>query len=356
MLADAILMSVPEALRGEFSAGTVYRVGALLFRHGQAGIIGHVQETAAAQQAASMLLKEAVPHIGSALGVAAGGPPGVVIGAVAKAAQLGMQGVAIAQNEQIKAAVATLQSLQLATLAVSAVGIGVSVAGFAILSQKIGRVSDQVAALDARLDRMARSIDELRHEYVHEDFDRLRTACEQMDEAWYLGDPEPQWRSAAQELHRVQNRFARRIRRIVLETEEIGTVEPFIEAFALAGANRTACRLAAGDTEAAYQASETFAREFAEITEPIGTASLLTARLREEGITPGDSRYALHAERARSNVEVTAASFRERDAIVSSTPITLRRLEQVGISGRRWLEQARHETREPLMFLAGETG
>lgn len=356
MLADAILMGVPEALRGEFSAGTVYRVGALLFRHGQAGIIGHVQETAAAQQAASMLLKGVVPHIGSAAGVVAGGPPGVVLAAATKAAQLGMQGITIAQNEQIKAAVATLQTLQLATLAVSAVGIGVSVAGFAILSQKIGRISDQVAVLDAKLDKMARSIDELRRDQIQEDFDRLRTACEQMDEAWHLGDPEPQWRSAAQELHGLQNRFARRVRRIVIETEEIGTVEPFVEAFALAGANRTACRLAAGDTEAAYRASKTFAREFAEITEPIGAASLLAARLREEGISPGDTRYALHAEQARSDVEVAAASFRERDAIASSTPITLRRLEQVGISGRRWLEHARHEMREPLMVLAGEIG
>lgn len=349
-------MGVPEALRGEFSAGTVYRVGALLFRHGQAGIIGHVQETAAAQQAASMLLKGVVPHIGSAAGVVAGGPPGVVLGAVTKAAQFGMQGVAIAQNEQIKAAVATLQTLQLATLAVSAVGIGVSVAGFAILSQKIGRISDQVAVLDAKLDKMARSIDELRRDQMHEDFDRLRTACEQMDEAWHLGDPEPQWRSAAQELHGLQNRFSRRIRRIVLESDEIDTAEPFVEAFALAGANRTACRLAAGDTEAAYRASKTFADEFSEITEPIGAVSLLTARLREEGVSPGDTHYALHAERARSDAEVTAALFRERDAIASSTPITLRRLEQVGIPGRRWLEQARHETREPLMFLAGEIG
>ncbi|QNE33570.1 hypothetical protein F1C10_15690 (plasmid) [Sphingomonas sp. NBWT7] len=356
MLDDAILMGVPEALRSDFAAGTVYRVGALLFRHGQAGIVSHVQETAVAQQAASMMLKGAAPHVGSVLGMATGGPPAMIVGAVTKVAQVGMQGIAIAQNEQIKAAVATLQSLQLASLAVSAVGIGVSVAGFAILSQKIGHVSDQVAALDARLDRMARSIDELRHEYVREDFDRLRTACEQMDEAWYLGDPEPQWRSVAQELHGIQNRFSRRIRRIVSETEEIGTVEPFIEAFALAGANRTACRLAAGDAGAAYLASESFAREFEEITAPIGAASLLTARLREEGISPGDSRYAVHAERVRSDVEVTAASLRERDAVVSSTPITLRRLEQSGISGRHWLERARHETSEPLMFLAGETG
>jgi hypothetical protein len=38
---------------------------------------------------------------------------------------------------------------------------------------------------------MARSIDKFRRDHVHEDFDRLRTACEQMDEAWHLGDPEP---------------------------------------------------------------------------------------------------------------------------------------------------------------------
>lgn len=356
MLAETVAISAPPHLAAEIATGAVYRVGTLLFRHGQAGIIAHMQETGLAQQAVSSLLQGSATGATGLLGTLAAGPPGVALAAATKVAELGLQGYTVAQNAQIKTAIASLQSLQLASLAISGVGIGVSIAGFAILSQKIGRISDQVNAMDARLELVAKRIEELRHENVQEDFDRLRTACEQMDEAWKLADPEPQWRSAAQALHGLQNRFARRVRRIVIETEDIIDAEPFVEAFALAGASRVSSRLAAGDTAAARDASEAFAREFAEITTPIGTATLLTSQLRGEGILPGDNRYVMRAERLRPDAEATAATFREREAVAASTPLTLQRLEQLDISGRSWLEAARNETGEPLLFLAGERG
>ncbi|MEN2786748.1 hypothetical protein ACFOKI_01385 [Sphingomonas qilianensis] len=354
MLTDAIQMGVPDEWKKEFAAGTVYRVGTLLFRRGKPGIIAHLNETAAVQQVTSELFKGVLSQSGTIASLASG-PPGMVLAALTKSAGLGMQAVAIRQGEQIKAALGTLQSLQMASLVVSGIGIGVSVAGFAILSQKIGRVSDQVKALDTRLEQMAKSIDDLRREPVQEDFDRLRTACEQMDEAWSLSTPERQWRSAAQELHGLQNRFSRRVRRIVAETDEIATVEPFVEAFAMAGAARVSSRLAAGDNEASLQASESFAREFREVLEPIGAADILAERLRAEGILPGDARYASRAEQLQVDASAVAASYRDREAAASSTPFTLRRLEKAGISGRKWLEAARHETTEPLMFLNADS-
>lgn len=203
MLADVIAMGIPPGLQAEFDAGTVYRVGALLFRQGQRGIVAHITETQGLAPVAGMLMR-ANPAVGIAnLGVTAVG-----------------QAITVAQNEQIKAALSTLQSLQLGSMVLSGVGIGVSIAGFAVLNQKISRVGDQVAALDDRLKRLEKIIDELRGELVAEDFDRLRTECERVDEGWHLADPEPQWRRAAEELHGLQNRFARRVRRIVAERGE----------------------------------------------------------------------------------------------------------------------------------------
>lgn len=314
-------------------------MGALLFRQGQRGIIGHITETQGLAPVAGLLMR-ANPTVGIAnLGISAVG-----------------QAVGIVQNEQIKAALATVQSMQLGAMVLSGVGIGVSIAGFAVLNQKITRVGDQVAALDDRIKRLERSIDELRGELIAEDFDRLRTACERVDEGWNLPDPEPQWRGAAEELQGLQNRFARRVRRIVAETQELTTIEPFVEAFALAGSTRVSSRLAAGDTAAARHASESFAAESDAMTAPIGTAGLLAARLDADGITPSAAGYAAAAERARPEAEAQAAALREREAMAASTPITLQRLEQAGIAGRDWLEAARHETNSPLLFLPGDAG
>jgi hypothetical protein len=47
------------------------------------------------------------------------------------------------QNEQIKSAIGLVQNLQIANLVLGAAGIGVSVAGFAVLSAKIGRVESR---------------------------------------------------------------------------------------------------------------------------------------------------------------------------------------------------------------------
>lgn len=337
MLGEAVLMGVPEQYRNEFLAGTVYRVGALLFRKGQPGILAHIIETQGLGQASSLLMK-ANPIMGAAnVGVSAIG-----------------QAVTVIQNEQIKAAISTLHSLQLGSIALSGVGIGVSIASAAILSYKINRVVDQVTALDSKLERLAKSIDELRAEFVAEDFDRLRTACERVDEAWRLHDPEPQWRSTAEELHGLQTRFARRVRRIIIETDEGSAIEPFLDAFALAGSTRVSSRLASGDTEAAEHAAQMFSREIVNITEPLGAASLLARQLGQENVLPGAASYALVVARLKPQAVTQAAALREREAMAASTPLMIKRLRHVGISGRTWLEKARNEVNEPLLFLAGD--
>lgn len=90
------------------------------------------------------------------------------------------------------------------------------------------------------------------------------------------------------------------------------------------------------------------------MTAPIGAAELLAARLAANGIAPGAAGYAVAAERVRPEAEAQAAALREREAMAASTPLTIRRLEQAGISGREWLERARQETGSPLLFLPAD--
>lgn len=333
MLADAILMAIPDQYKNEYLAGAIYRVGALLFRKGEPGIIAHITEAQGLAPAAALLLK-ANPVLGMAnLGLTGFG-----------------QVVGVIQNEQIKAALSTLQVMQLGSTVLGGVGIGVSIVSAVMLSRKIERVVDQVSALDSKLERIAKAIDELKAEVVAEDFDRLRTACQRVDEAWRLSDPEPQWRSAAEELHGLQNRFARRLRRIIVETREVEAIEPFVDALALAGSTRISSRLAAGDMVAAEHAALSSSREFAEITEPIGTASLTARQLGNTGILPGASNYAYEVERFKSTAEAQTSALREREEMAATVPLVIRRLAHDGISGRYWLERARSETYEPFLI------
>ena len=55
------------------------------------------------------------------------------------------------------------------------------------------------------LDRLAKRVEILRQGRIAEDFTRLRTAAEMMDEAWLLTDPGPQWRQVASEAHAIAN-------------------------------------------------------------------------------------------------------------------------------------------------------
>ena len=55
MISATVLATVPAALRSEYAAGSVYRVGMLLFRKGQSGIIGYIVETSALAPAVSSL-------------------------------------------------------------------------------------------------------------------------------------------------------------------------------------------------------------------------------------------------------------------------------------------------------------
>ena len=335
MLSEAVLMAFPEHLRAEAAAKTVYRVGALIFRHGQSGIVGHVTEAGGLEQVASMLASAPL----------AATPTGFAV----KAAGAAVQAYSVHQN-RILGELSTLKSLQLGGLVLSGVGIGVSIAGFALLARKIDAVRAEVAAMGESLERIERKLDAFSQRLIDAEFADLRTACEQVDEAWSLPDKAAQWREAARDLHALQNRFAKNVRQLLAERRPAEAL-PFATAYALAGSTRVTSRLAAGNDEAAREASRAFGRELASLTAPVGAGDLLRAGLRDAALTPSSNDYVPEAERRRPQAIAQATQLREQEALAASQPLTLAALSEQGISGRAWLERARAETEAALLFL-----
>ena len=336
LFGNALLRQVPAHLLAGVQAGDLKVYGSIIRSLTSGRIVGHLQETSGLAKlgATALAAPASLPLQGAGL-----------------AADLVGHGVSFVQNEQIKAAVNFVQNLQIANLALGAVGIGVSVAGFAILSAKINRVEASMDAMAGRLDEIARGVDSLRRDRIADDFTRLRTVAEQMDEGWSLTDPAPQWRQVASEAHSLVNMFERRASELTADPADVAAVEPFLEALALAASLRVAARLASGDDAAGRAAANEGARALVGVGERVSLGASVFRQMRSEtslgGTKAWDQALAGRVDTLRPLIERT----RQREAAAASTSLTLAELQRQDISGRAWLEAARSEETEPVLCL-----
>lgn len=332
MIASLLLREVPAHLLSGVETGGYKVYGSIIRSVANGRIVGHLQETSGLTNLAGKALSGGVPGFGTAVDLAG-------------------HTVSYMQNEQIKAAVNLVQNLQIANLAVSAAGIGVSVAGFAVLAAKIGRLEAKVDALGNRLDAIARGVEFLKRDRIAEDFTRLRTAAQMLDEAWLLSDPLPQWRLAAEEAIFLSNQFERRTLELLSDTPDPIAAEPFLEALAFASSARVQARLASGEDAVARNAAKEGALTLARAGDRLRLGQAAVAGALQAAVPVGTKNWsdALDAEAKALRDGVAGARAREAAAVGSA--LTLEELRLQGISGRAWLEEARAETEAPLLFL-----
>lgn len=331
-----LLRKVPEALVTGVASGKYKVYGSIIMNVATNRIAGHLQETGF-EEVTKLALKGAI---------SAADPLGTMVSAVSGVASF-------VQNEQIKSALSAVVSLQQANLVLAAVNVGVSVAAFAIMAQKIDRVRDRVDAMGARLDEIGRKIDELRLDGIEADLVSLRTAAEQLDEGWRLSNPEAQWRAVANDAHRLQNNFKRRAERLLAtsQTPPVADAYTFVDAMTQALALRVAARLAAGDDAVAREASEQGAQAVATLARSYSVADQTLADMAKSKIKPADERWSEELEHSADSTRPTVDAMRTRLDGAISTALTVGELNERGIRGRAWLEQARAETEAPLLFL-----
>lgn len=127
-----VLFEVPAHLLSDHAAGNVIRFGTILKDAVTGQIAGHMQETGLAHSLLSTVLSGAASPLTLGLDMV----------------NMGTGLYTSVQVSQLKSMVSLLQSLQMATLGVSLVGVGVSVAGFIYMKQRFDRLEGKFADLD----------------------------------------------------------------------------------------------------------------------------------------------------------------------------------------------------------------
>lgn len=332
MIASWLLREVPPALVAGVQGGDYKVYGSIIRSVASGKIVGHVQETSGLVNLAGKALSGGMPGIGTAVDLVG-------------------HGVSYVQNEQIKAAIDVVQNMQIANLAVSAAGIGVSVAGFAVVAAKIGRVEAKVEALGDRLDAIARGVEFLKRDRIAEDFTRLRTAMQRLDEGWLLSDPVPQWRSVGEEAIFLTNQFERRAHELLDADPDPIPVLPFLDAIALAASARVQARLASGDDGAARKAATEGAEALIRAGDRLRIAQAAIARSAGPDAAPGTPAWAEKIDASVRRLREGLAGARAQEVSAVGSALTLEELDRQGIRGRAWLEEARNETAAPLLYL-----
>ena len=278
----------------------------------------------------------------------AANPIGMALEVVSK----GVSIYSVVQNEQIKRGIAQLQTLGMANLALTGVGIGVSIISHKLLADKLTAIQQTLKGMDEKVDRIAQAIGQLEMRPVWEDLTDLNAIVEMADYAWASSNAEQQWERCAQELHILKNRFLTQAVALVENNEQIAAVS-FIDAYSLASSNQISCRLALGDDDPARQLADDFEKGIQRVTSMIGAPEFLRAGLQKARLQPGSREYRAALEQGQRAAIDQADQLREREAAAQSLPITLRALADRDVSGRDWLEQARNETDAPVLMLAG---
>ncbi|WP_067107871.1 hypothetical protein [Sphingopyxis granuli] len=321
-LAHVVLREVPAELLAGVASGQ-YRVAGSIIQSVSSGrVVGHLQETSA---------------ISSLLNFSPLSLP-----------QMAIDAVSVVQNEQIKAAISIVQSLQIANLVASGMGIGVSVAGAAILAKRIARVEEKVDAILPNLAAIVRGLEAMRVERITEDFTRLRTLVGQVEEAWLPSASQREWIAIARDAHFLADSFERRARELGAASDVLNT-EPLVEAFALASGLRVTARMASCQDDMAREAASSRALTLVQLGEAIQLAPLALAHAPME--TAGTSTWLDLLGQKADDLRSTVARVREREIAAAGTAETLHELARQGVSGREWLDTAKSEGHNPLLFL-----
>jgi hypothetical protein len=256
---------------------------------------------------------------------------------------------------EISKGLQVMQAFQVANLALEAVNIGVSVAGFALMNAKLNAVQGAIQNLSLGISLVSGQLDQIRQERIDEDFLALRSLARRLDEAWHLGsdsDATHQWLSIQAEARRYQDLFEHRARLLLTgAAPEFALADRMIDALALTGSLRTSAAMAANQGPLAKQISDENAQQIEALTGSIGLIDLVRTKM-PAGIDPGSQEWELALAEASNNAgpQVTKMREREASAMTRSAPLPL--LERRKITPNAWLRAAREETNEPLLLLS----
>ncbi len=332
-------MEIPFQVPAKFAAkmvlGHAQRVGVNIVDSGSGKILGHVQETGKLAQNLSGGLNPFV-----------------------QAGQLTSSVAANVQLEQVKDMLGALQLMTGATLAVSAINLGVSVAGFVVMSRKLDKLGGQISGLEKGLSEVRGDIHQIDIRQRARDRAAIVSIMAIGDEAWKRKDAADLWRELADKLSREESYY-----RALLETDRpqgdsiihdhavpLDDAIAAHEALAHLVAARMKCLILLNELEATHHYAESLGgwlrRNFRNLTPP----KIVENRFEQEATRLGKNQDDLRLDmlpRAQCFVGI----IREQQEFADSMPLMIETMIQRRVDGREYVKRLREEKTENLLIL-----
>lgn len=334
-----LLYTIPANLVQGVQSGTVQLTGAILKDTVTGQILGHVQQTGALDLALSSAMK------GAQSAISGGFNPLGVITAV--------------QNQQIKSQIfnlqnslGLLQNLQVGSLAVSGLGLGVSVIGFAVMLKRLKRIENHLGILEQKIDQV--TLDR-RSDYLHKLFANISTYLEAIDTLSLRKNKvltaETSQQGLAQaagelEVHFTQNITA--IEKTRASEEKLDILWSIGSAIGLCHEAGLRAMFMIDELEAAKAIAMHKAHKLLQLSSSFTPDSLARLCIPENS----DLTLALDARRkALPSATTLVDGFRQSVATVGSQADLAAILIEKGVSGSDYLDAATNEKDKPLLYL-----
>ena len=310
---SSIPFEIPVHMLMRFNAGELIRYGTILKDVATGKIVGHVQETGVAQ---------------SLLSSALSGLP-TPVSMVSDLVNVGSGIYTARQISHLKVMMETLQSLQIATLGVSLVGVGVTVAGFVYMHKRFN-------ALDGRINQVIESIqrgfEDQRKADLRVQLARTRSFLDRAQHARQLNAPLSEYMNVAAGLAEQAAFFEGEI---AFLSSRDGTISlpvfwQLTQTLILCNGLRIDCEVRTNELDHALAVTDSVATSYRNLFNPLTPVSF------QCGVEEG-----LAAVKVLRDVTDAAAS----------KPYLIDYLRTRRISGDGYLDALENEKESPLLFL-----
>lgn len=313
---------IPAKYQALLAAGKLVRRGALIIDPNAGRIVGHLQETARFAQTVSGMANP--------------------VSAALKVAEFGMGTINTFQLEQVKKRLATMQEmlgviegLQVATLATSVVGIGVSAASAAIVCHRINLLREDVTKLGKEL---AEFREEWRTTQLQDLLDKAMTRVERVGSIRNRNDQRGVLQEAETVLHDVFTASLSRGKALLrMENLPIDALQIIIDGLMISGATRVKALLLLDEGEEAKNVAAQQVKVFGELSVAM-PSDALASRL-------GAAKNPLEVAKQVS------AIFSEARLQSASVPHIVAHLSSEGMQPSAFLQIADEEAETPILFM-----
>ncbi|WP_336366878.1 hypothetical protein [Marinobacter sp. C2H3] len=321
---EKYIFEVPLRLQPLVDAGVLQRVGAIIKDTSSGRIVAHMQQTGMGQQLVGSLI----------------GSPFNVLNTASSL-------VANAQLAGLKRMVEGLQILQYANLGVGLVGMGVTVAGFAIVNKKLTRIEKTVEELSQTMDR---NFAQLYLNQLYRDLNGIRGVLEGIEASKRLSDPKGVLINAASRLSELRSGVRGHIEyQLQQNTFDEQLFTQLTSALLLCDNARLESYILANEYDSAHFSATAVAGSYAELFDDV-TPYDLGQKRRISHRQPGGNIAATPMGKPVGDQNIVTA-LRDITDAAATQPFLIEALDRKRISGPEYMASLRDESTEPLVLV-----